>query len=199
MSAKISETEAHIKETAKKVFLKEGRYNATTQEIADAAGVNRTLLHYYFRSREVLLEKVLLEGQMEFRQKMSENVGKELPFKERISRFIDVWMEHTLQYPYLDAYLVTQMHTGNLLENLELQTKNNAGDKARFFKEMEAEMKAGRISQMEPIQFLLNLISMVSYPLIMRPLMEKALSINKKSYNKVIAERKEAIMSCLFK
>lgn len=199
MSVKISETEAHIKETAKKVFLKEGRYNATTQEIADAAGVNRTLLHYYFRSREVLLEKVLLEGQMEFRQKMSENVGKELPFKERISRFIDVWMEHTLQYPYLDAYLVTQMHTGNLLENLELETKNNAGDKARFFKEMEAEMKAGRISQMEPIQFLLNLISMVSYPLIMRPLMEKALSINKKSYNKVIAERKEAIMSCLFK
>mgnify|MGYP003488331599 FL=1 len=199
MSVKISATEEHIKETAKKVFLKEGRYNATTQEIADAAGVNRTLLHYYFRSREVLLEKVLLEGQMEFRQKMSENVGKELPFKERISRFIDVWMEHTLQYPYLDAYLVTQMHTGNLLENLELQTKNNAGDKARFFKEMEAEMKAGRISQMEPIQFLLNLISMVSYPLIMRPLMEKALSINKKSYNKVIAERKEAIMSCLFK
>lgn len=199
MSAKISETEEHIKETAKKVFLKEGRYNATTQEIADAAGVNRTLLHYYFRSREVLLEKVLLEGQMEFRQKMSENVGKELPFKERISRFIDVWMEHTLQYPYLDAYLVTQMHTGNLLENLELETKNNAGDKARFFKEMEAEMKAGRISQMEPIQFLLNLISMISYPLIMRPLMEKALSINKKSYNKIIAERKEAIMSCLFK
>lgn len=199
MSVKISETEELIKETAKKVFLKEGRYNATTQDIADAAGVNRTLLHYYFRSREVLLEKVLLEGQREFRQKMSENVDKDLLFKDRIARFIDVWMEHTLEYPYLDTYLVTKMSNGDFLENLELETKRNANDTAKFFKDMEAEMKAGRISKMDPMQFLLNLISMVSYPLIMRPLMEKALLLNKKAYNKIIAERKQAIMSCLFK
>ena len=199
MSVKISATEEHIKETAKKVFLKEGRYNATTQEIADAAGVNRTLLHYYFRSREVLLEKVLLEGQKEFRQKLSENSGKDLPFKERISLFIDVWMGHILEYPYLDAYLVTQMQDGNFLENFKKENDNNEVEKARFFKEMEAEMKAGHISKMEPIQFLLNLISLISYPLIMRPLMEKALTLNKKAYNKIIAERKEAIMACLFK
>mgnify|MGYP003466113729 FL=1 len=199
MSVKISATEEHIKETAKKVFLKEGRYNATTQEIADAAGVNRTLLHYYFRSREVLLEKVLLEGQKEFRQKLTENYDKELPFKERISLFIDVWMGHIKEYPFLDAYLVTQMHDGNFIENLETESKSTATNKASFFKEMEAEMKAGHISKMEPIQFLLNLISMISYPLIMRPLMEKALILNKKAYNKIIAERKEAIMACLFK
>ena len=199
MSVKISATEEHIKETAKKVFLKEGRYNATTQEIADAAGVNRTLLHYYFRSREVLLEKVLLEGQKEFRQKLTENYDKELPFKERISLFIDVWMGHIKEYPFLDAYLVTQMHDGNFIENLETESKSTATNKASFFKEMEAEMKAGRISKMEPIQFLLNLISLISYPLIMRPLMEKALTLNKKAYNKIIAERKEAIMACLFK
>ena len=199
MSVKISATEEHIKETAKKVFLKEGRYNATTQEIADAAGVNRTLLHYYFRSREVLLEKVLLEGQKEFRQKLTENYDKELPFKERISLFIDVWMGHIKEYPFLDAYLVTQMHDGNFIENLETESKSTATNKASFFKEMEAEMKAGRISKMEPIQFLLNLISLISYPLIMRPLMEKALTLNKKAYNKIIAERKQAIMDCLFK
>ena len=199
MSVKISATEEHIKETAKKVFLKEGRYNATTQEIADAAGVNRTLLHYYFRSREVLLEKVLLEGQKEFRQKLNENNDKELPFKERISLFIDVWMGHIKEYPFLDAYLVTQMHDGNFIENLETESKSTATNKASFFKEMEAEMKAGRISKMEPIQFLLNLISLISYPLIMRPLMEKALTLNKKAYNKIIAERKQAIMDCLFK
>src|SRR5690606_12311557 len=114
-----------------------GRYNATTQEIADAAGVNRTLLHYYFRSREVLLEKVLLEGQKEFRQKLSENSGKDLPFKERISLFIDVWMGHILEYPYLDAYLVTQMQDGNFLENFKKENDNNEVEKARFFKEME--------------------------------------------------------------
>ncbi len=48
-----SSTENLIKETAMRVFFKEGRFTATTQEIADAAGVNRTLLHYYFRSRDI--------------------------------------------------------------------------------------------------------------------------------------------------
>ncbi|HYD90018.1 MAG TPA: helix-turn-helix domain-containing protein, partial [Flavobacterium sp.] len=55
MSAKEQQdTERLIKETAKRVFFGEGRFNATTQEIADAAGVNRTLINYYFRSRDKL-------------------------------------------------------------------------------------------------------------------------------------------------
>ncbi len=50
MSAKKSEdldTEQLIIDTALKVFFTEGRFKATTQEIADAAGVNRTLINYY--------------------------------------------------------------------------------------------------------------------------------------------------------
>lgn len=60
MSAKnaISDTERLIMETSMNVFFAEGRFNATTQEIADAAGVNRTLINYYFRSRNNLFEIV---------------------------------------------------------------------------------------------------------------------------------------------
>jgi TetR/AcrR family transcriptional regulator len=55
-------TEELIKETAKKIFFKEGKFNATTQEIADAAGVNRTLINYYFRSRNTLFDLVFKEA-----------------------------------------------------------------------------------------------------------------------------------------
>ena len=71
MSTKDSATEDLIKETAKRIFFAEGRFNATTQEIADAAGVNRTLVHYYFRSRDLLFEKVWMEGQTEFKDKLN--------------------------------------------------------------------------------------------------------------------------------
>ena len=176
-----SETENHIKETAKKLFFKDGRYDATTQDIADAAGVNRSLLHYYFRSRDILLEKVLVEGQLEFKQKMSENVTRGISFRERISQFIDVWMEHTAEYPYLDAYLVTKVHNESFIENLGKSRKHDSEQTGEFLKEIEDEMKAGRINQMQPMQFLLNLISMVSYPLIMRPLLEKSPPPSKKN------------------
>ena len=198
MAARDSGTENHIKETAKNMFFKEGRYDATTQDIADAAGVNRTLLHYYFRSRDVLLEKVLLEGQMQFRQKMSERLNPELSFKEKIDQLVDLWMEHIAEYPYLDAYLVTKVHNGDFLDNLVNDGKRDAKETQAFFEEIEAEMKAGRLVTMEPIQFLLNLISMISYPLIMRPLLEKSLSLSKRNYSKIMADRKNAILKTFF-
>lgn len=199
MSKQDSSTENHIKETAKNIFFKQGKYQATTQEIADAAGVNRTLLHYYFRSREILLEIVLQEGQAEFKDKMSKNINIELPFKDRISQLIDVWMEQTNEYPYLDSYLVSQMHNGVFLDNLVNNRKSTQTELASFYKDIETEMKAGRINKIEPLQFVLNLISMISYPLIMRPLLEKTFNQSKKNYAKTLEERKEAIMATIFK
>ena len=51
MGAEEVHTEKLIKQKAKILFFQKGFLNATTQEIADEAGVNRALIHYYFRSR----------------------------------------------------------------------------------------------------------------------------------------------------
>ncbi len=199
MAGKDKGTENHIKETAKRVFFKEGRFNATTQDIADAAGVNRTLLHYYFRSREILLEKVLLEGQAAFREKLSEMVDQQLSFRGKMEQLIDMWIEHVKEQPYLDAYLVTQIQNGVFWENMSKNDKETAKRTEEFFKELQEEMKAGRVPQMEPMQFLLNFISMVSYPVIMRLLLEHSLFKSKKAYQQAIADRKAAIMAALFR
>ena len=199
MSTKDSATEDLIKETAKRIFFAEGRFNATTQEIADAAGVNRTLVHYYFRSRDLLFEKVWMEGQTEFKEKLNEHVDMDLSFKEKVGKFIDVWMAHSQKYPYLDAYLASNMHASDLLDNLFKVRHDEEARKKAFFEEIEKAMKSGAIHKMEPTQFLLNLIALVSYPLTMRPLMERALSISKKKYDSLMKERKDAILKVLFK
>jgi len=64
------DTEKLIMETAKNIFFGEGRFNATTQEIADAAGVNRTLINYYFRSRD--------KPYLKMRRKRSRNLQSKL-------------------------------------------------------------------------------------------------------------------------
>ena len=199
MSVKYSATEELIKETAKKIFFAEGRFNATTQEIADAAGVHRTLVHYYFRSRDQLFERVWREGQAEFRQKLTEDSDTSLNFKERVGRFIDVWMAHAQKYPYLDAYLAANMHSSELLDNIVKLSQEQESRKKAFLEEIEKEMKLGTIPEMDPVQFLLNLISLISYPLTMRSLMERSLSLGKKKYDSLMKERKEAILKALFK
>ena len=55
---KKDQTQQLIKETTKNLFFVKGKFDATTQEIADEAGVNRTLINYYFRSRDNLVQIV---------------------------------------------------------------------------------------------------------------------------------------------
>ena len=52
------DTEERILAAAHAVFLRHGAHGARMQDIADEAGVNKALLHYYFRSKDRLAEEV---------------------------------------------------------------------------------------------------------------------------------------------
>ena len=57
-----SETETHILDAARKVFVQNGFDGTTMQMIADESGINKALLHYYFRSKDRLFEAVFIEA-----------------------------------------------------------------------------------------------------------------------------------------
>ena len=60
--AKDTDTEKRILHAARTVFIRHGTSGARMQEIAEEAGVNQALLHYYFRSKERLSEAVFSEA-----------------------------------------------------------------------------------------------------------------------------------------
>jgi TetR/AcrR family transcriptional regulator len=196
MSAKITDqdTEELIKNTAKRVFFSEGRFNATTQEIADAAGVNRTLINYYFRSRNNLFDIVFQDAQIQEHEIMEQIVFSNMSFKEKISRHLDVFFEQSQRYPYLEIYMVTQMNQGNCYKDKEHM--NLLLDK--FYLEVALEMEKGNIHKMRPEQFVLNFISLMSFPVSMRPLLQETMGFTKESYDTLLEERKDVIMNTLF-
>ena len=51
-------TEEQIFEAAMAVFFEKGYYGARMQDISDKAGINKALLHYYYRSKDNLFEMV---------------------------------------------------------------------------------------------------------------------------------------------
>src|SRR5262245_51487236 len=53
-------TEERIITAARKVFLSKGLAGARMQDIADEAGINKALLHYYFRSKEKLFDMIFM-------------------------------------------------------------------------------------------------------------------------------------------
>lgn len=198
MAIKDSQTELQIKEAAKQLFFTEGRFKATTQEIADAAGVNRTLVNYYFRSRDHLFDLILKEARDRMDGRMNSTVEVAANFRERIAALIDVFMEQAMLYPYLDIYIISRLNEDVEKQN-EILTDIKKTDKVKaFMKEIEKEMKNGTIREMSPIQFIMNLFSLLSYPVIVQPLFKKVFNFTDKGYRTMLAERKEIILQTLF-
>lgn len=187
-------TEELIKNTAKRLFFAEGKFNATTQEIADAAGVNRTLINYYFRSRDKLFDLVFRDAQ-DYEQKRTESIiFSELPFKAKIEEFIDESFIVAKEYPYMELYMVTQFNQGCYFKDEEGMDRMLK----KFYEEFEVAMEEGLILKMEPIQFILNMISLISFPVAMRPLFQKSMRLTDEDYERILSERKKIIIDTLF-
>mgnify|MGYP003582881038 FL=1 len=184
-----------IKQTAKELFFSKGYLHATTQEIADAAGVNRSLINYYFRSRDLLFQTVYREAVESLKSQIDEVVYAAVEFKEKVERFIDVYMKELLKYPYREAFLITEICS----KNFALKEKKKSASLGHFLQEIEQEMDKGTIEKSEPVQFMFNLFSLMALPVIMRPLYQKLLDISNDNYDKLITERKQLILTQIFK
>lgn len=188
------DTEQLIKDTAKKIFFGEGKFNATTQEIADAAGVNRTLINYYFRSRDNLFNIVFEEAQKKEHDRTEVIVYSEGSLREKISDYLDFNLQQSKEYPYLEIYMVTQMNQGCVYKDPE--TMNRMLDK--FYLQIAIEMDKGYIHKMRPEQFVLNFISLCSFPVSMRPLLQETMGFTQEGYDRLLEERKQIILDLLF-
>jgi len=192
MAQRDTGTEQLIKDTAKRIFFSEGKLHATTQDIADAAGVNRTLLNYYFRSRDILFEQVATEARAEMTAELDSVFSSNLEFKAKVQQLITVFMDQAMKFPYREMYVVTEL---NRTERTVPEEKKNRI--RTFLKEIEVEMEKGTIKNMDPRHFLMNMFSLMAYPLITNCLNKSLYNINDEEYLKLMKERKKLIFEMI--
>lgn len=193
MAQRDTGTEQLIKDTAKRIFFSEGKLHATTQDIADAAGVNRTLLNYYFRSRDILFEQVAAEAMAEMKTVMDSVFSAKIEFKDKLHKLISVFMDQAMQFPYREMYVVTSLNRGDKTVPEEKKVKVKA-----FLKEVSEEMERGKIKKMDPRQFCMNLFSLMAYPLITSCLNKSIYSVDDTAYLKLMKERKQLIFDMIY-
>ncbi|MEJ2879735.1 TetR/AcrR family transcriptional regulator [Pedobacter sp. GR22-6] len=194
MTVRDTGTEQLIKNTAKHMFFAEGKLHATTQEIADAAGVNRTLVNYYFRSRDALFDQVFHEAQRELMTLLDEVFDSKMPFKEKIRNLIDVFIEEAMKYPYREVFIITQMNRNDVMEfkRARIEKVN------RILQEIQTEMDNGSLKAMNPRHYIINLFSMMAYPLVTAPLNSILFNMSNEEYQALMQERKQIIFETIF-
>ncbi|OKS84970.1 TetR/AcrR family transcriptional regulator [Mucilaginibacter polytrichastri] len=194
MAVRDTGAEQLIKDTAKRIFFAEGKMSATTQDIADAAGVTRTLVNYYFRSKDVLFKQVFEEGMSDMGRRMDEVMLSTLPFRKKIEQFIELFYAELVQYPYRETFMISEINT----HGFNTPHKERSPVLAEFLKEIQVEIDKGTVKKMKPVNFMMNLFSLMAYPLLTRPLFKWVFELNDLQYDKLLNERKKTIIDVLF-
>jgi hypothetical protein len=113
--------------------------------------------------------------------------------------FIDIFMEQSLTYPYLDTYMVTRMNDDVEKQNEVIADLRKTEKLKHFLKEIDEEIKKGHLVDTSAVQFFMNLLSLLSHPVVVQPLFKKILNYSDKQYRQMLAGRKEIILKLLFK
>lgn len=193
-------TEQRILDAAKAVFIRRGTAGARMQEIAEEAGVNQALLHYYFRSKERLSEAVFRETAGRMFPAIIQILGSDIPVAEKIDRFVDTYLTTMSNAPFLPGYIISELHhhPERIPQLLGTVTGGNLADAVRpAFEKLEqqltAEARAGRMRRISAAQFFVNLISLCVFPFAARPMLRAALGFDDEEFAKFIEQRRKDV------
>src|ERR1041384_8754537 len=81
-------TEQRILDAAHVVFIRRGTAGARMQDIADEAGVNKALLHYYFRSKSRLADAVFQRVTSRIFSRLAETLGSDAEIEDKVRRIV---------------------------------------------------------------------------------------------------------------
>ena len=185
-------TEEKILQAAQSVFIKKGMDGARMQEIANEAGINKALLHYYFRTKEKLFEAIFKTVFSQILPNIMEMVHSELPIEEKLEIFIDKYISLLMRNPFVPTFILKEMNRNP--DFLASILKNNGLKPEMIFSMFEKEMEAGRIVKMDPRDLLVNILGLCIFPIAAKPLMAIMLfDGDKKAYNTFLEKRKNTI------
>src|SRR6476469_2105507 len=98
--------EQRILAAAKKIFLSKGLDGARMQDIADEAGINKALLHYYFRSKDKLFEQIFMEVASAFLPRIFAILESEATLFDKIEKFCSEYISQEIKTPYVPILLL---------------------------------------------------------------------------------------------
>ncbi|MES1223201.1 MAG: TetR/AcrR family transcriptional regulator [Bacteroidota bacterium] len=178
---------------AKKVFMTKGMAGARMQDIADEAGINKALLHYYFKDKEKLFELIFLEEALKFFPKINMIFQSELPLFEKIEKFVNEYIDEMVENPYLPWFVMNEINRDPDQFMYKIWGKSNLPKPAKFLEQIEQEVKKGTIKRISPLHLLLNLLSMTIFPFVAKPMIIRNLKMDELQFRQAIEERRKEI------
>ncbi len=190
---KDTSTEQRIIEAARRVFMQKGMAGARMQEIADEAGINKALLHYYFRSKEKLFEHIFGEVIARISMGLKSIFEKEMGVLERLTSIVDIYVDTLMENRYLPLFVLNEMNQ-NPERFSSLLQENIIEHMKKLFIEIRQEAESGQIRETNPAHLLLNILGLIIFPFATYPVMQKVAPEEfRPFFNNFLEERKHEV------
>ncbi|WP_340105422.1 TetR/AcrR family transcriptional regulator [Rhodohalobacter sp. 8-1] len=185
-------TEKIIFNTAQDVFEQTGYDGSTMQEIADKAGINKALLHYYYRSKSRLFGVVFQQAFTRLVQPMLGIWKTDGDIFNKTERFIDQMLDKLQAHPYMASFVLHEI-TRNP-EHLQQIISQPGGETAKIIqRDLDAVSAEYGLPPKNAVHFMCDLLGMAIYPFIARPIISTVFQLDNKAFDQIIEERKKHI------
>jgi len=186
-------TEEKILGAAKKVFLTKGMDGARMQDIADEAGINKALLHYYFRSKDKLFEQIFMEVVAAFLPRIITILdAADTTLFQKIELFCSEYISQVIKTPYVPIFILNEINR-QPKAFLKKVLGNNKPPMHKLLIQIENEIKDDVIKPIQPLQLLINTLSLCIFPFLACPMIQLIAGIDNKQFNDMMEKRKKEV------
>lgn len=172
MNETMTETELRILESARQEFIQNGLKGTSMQQIADAAGINKSLLHYYFRTKDKLFDAVFSSAFQLFLPRLYEIAASDESIFVKIEYIVDKYMEMLMENPFLPVFILHEINRNP--DRLFNMLKQSGLDVAMIREGLISEKDRELIRPVSPVHLVVNTVALCIFPVAAQMLLEKA-------------------------
>lgn len=187
------DTEDKILLVAQSIFREKGFSGTKTQEIADQAGINKALLHYYFKSKRILFERVFLLSLKEVFEVLASYLNNEQSLIDKTPNLVSSYLTYVSKNINLFVFVIAEVWQNQDFTQKFVEVAMDHVNFDRFFTSFKQEVQAGLLRDINPVHYLINLVSLSIFPFLISPIMKTMLSTMDIDPEIILNERKEVV------
>jgi TetR/AcrR family transcriptional regulator len=185
-------TEELILEAAQAVFLEKGLAGARMQEIADRAGINKALLHYYFRSKEKLSALIIERAIGVILPRVMAVLDTDVELFDKIRLVVDTYLNFVSRNSFLPLFIVNEVNRNpQFFFRTVVEKERTHLDK--FRRQVEEAVAQGRIHPINPAQLFMNVMSLVIFPFLGKPIIQVGLGLSDEDFKREMEHRRTEV------
>ncbi len=184
------ETEEKIFEAARLIFQERGFEGARMQEIADKANINKSMLHYYYRSKDNLFFEVFKAGIKKIIPQLLAILNKEIDLKTKIKEIVEFYYFTFDKDPQLPSFIIYEMNQ-NEKRFKEFVSTQGVSLPQSYIDQVNVAIKEKTIKDIAPHQLLMNIISLCLMPIVAKNMVQMIFNLDDAKYHEFLEDRRQ--------